>query len=150
VAKLQKMASKVATEGAANLMKYFKNTKTFCSVLEKVKIVSIGEGKCRAEFKVEEIHTNPMGGLHGGMSATLVDTLSTYTLTATLGRPKVSSVTIDMHVSYLKGAKVGDEILINANMVKTGKSMAFFEVEIRNKISGDILVKGKQSQFLVQ
>jgi hypothetical protein len=30
------MASKVATEGAANLMKYFKNTKTFCSVLEKV------------------------------------------------------------------------------------------------------------------
>jgi acyl-coenzyme A thioesterase 13 len=52
--------------------------------------------------------------------------------------------------TYLKGAKVGDEILINANMVKTGKSMAFFEVEIRNKISGDILVKGKQSQFLVQ
>jgi acyl-coenzyme A thioesterase 13 len=52
--------------------------------------------------------------------------------------------------SYLKGAKVGDEILIDANVVKTGKSLAFLEVEIRNKISGDILVKGTQTQFLMQ
>ncbi|CAH1381212.1 unnamed protein product [Tenebrio molitor] len=140
------MASKVTIE-APNLVKFLKNTKTFDKVVEKVNILSVGEGKCTAELKVEESHTNPMGGLHGGMSATLLDCISTYALMSKLGKPGVS---VDIHISYLKGAKVGDEILIDANVVKTGKSLAFLEVEIRNKISGDILVKGTQTQFLMQ
>lgn len=51
---------------------------------------------------------------------------------------------------YIKGAKVGDEIEINANTVKVGKSLAFLEVLIKNKQTGDILVKGSHTKFLLQ
>lgn len=43
-------------------------------------VIELGGGKCIAEMKVEEEHTNILGGLHGGMSATLVDIISTYAL----------------------------------------------------------------------
>lgn len=45
-----------------------------------MKVTALGGGKCTAELKVEEEHTNIYGGLHGGMSATLVDMISTYAL----------------------------------------------------------------------
>lgn len=39
-----------------------------------------GEGTCEAEFKVEPEHANIAGILHGGFSASLVDTISTMAL----------------------------------------------------------------------
>ncbi|KAJ3619561.1 hypothetical protein MTP99_005232 [Tenebrio molitor] len=132
---------------AAGLIKFIKNSKGFDRVLEKVKILSVGGGKCSAEMKVDESHTNPMGGLHGGLSATLVDCISTYALMSKFEGPNVS---VDIHMSYLKGATIGDEILIDANVVSSGKTLAFLDVEIKNKGSGAILVKGSHTKFLVQ
>ncbi|RZC34019.1 4HBT domain containing protein, partial [Asbolus verrucosus] len=116
-----------------------------------LRIISIGEGKLKAELKVDDGHTNPMGGLHGGMSATLVDTLSTFALMSKLGEigPNARHVSVDIHMSYLKGAKVGDEILIEAGVVRSGKSVAFLEAEIRNKATGDLLVKASHTKFIM-
>lgn len=60
-------------------------------------VVSAGDGKCTAEFKVEEEHQNFGGTLHGGFSATLVDGISTLAL-MTYGR-QVPGVSVDMHIS---------------------------------------------------
>jgi Uncharacterized protein, possibly involved in aromatic compounds catabolism len=62
-----------------------------------VKIISGGNGRCTAELTVEPEHENRMGTLHGGLTATLVDTLSTVALvTHKVGVP---GVTVDLHVS---------------------------------------------------
>lgn len=39
----------------------------------QISIVGGGEGKCVAEMKVEKEHLNRGGGLHGGLSSTIVD-----------------------------------------------------------------------------
>jgi acyl-coenzyme A thioesterase 13 len=63
----------------------------------QVNIVSGGEGHCRAELVVEPEHQNKMGTLHGGLTATLVDALSTVALmTHKVGIP---GITVDLHVS---------------------------------------------------
>lgn len=41
--------------------------------LAQVTIVSGGDGKCLAEMKVLPEHLNRGGGLHGGLSSTIVD-----------------------------------------------------------------------------
>jgi len=116
-----------------------------------VNITCLANGKCSAELKVDDEHTNPMGGLHGGFSATLVDCISTYALMSYgKGSSPATSVSVDMHMSYLKGAKKGDDILVDAEVVKTGKSLAFLEVEIKNKATGDVLVKGSHTKFIMQ
>lgn len=70
-----------------------------------MKVISAGDGKCDVEMKVEEEHTNILGTLHGGCTATLVDVISSYAL---LTHPKLvenieafpnSGVSVDIHLS---------------------------------------------------
>ena len=63
-----------------------------------MKILEAGTGRCLAEMTVDEEHTNKNGRLHGGLTATLVDTVSTAALMTTgEGKPGVS---VDMNITY--------------------------------------------------
>lgn len=50
-------------------------------------------------MKVEEEHANPMHGLHGGLSATLIDSITTYALLTYEKSYMVPTVSVDIHVS---------------------------------------------------
>ena len=104
-------------------------------------------GRCIASLKIEEEHTNKFGTLHGGLSAVIVDTVSTMAL-ALPDEPFSFGVSVDMNLTYMKAAKVGDEVLIDAKVIRRGRSLAFLEVELRNKATNDLLVKGSHTKFL--
>lgn len=50
--------------------------------------------------------------------------------------------------SYLKGAKEGDEIVIDANTVRAGRNLAYLECELRNKKDGSLIAKGSQTKYV--
>lgn len=52
------------------------------------------------------------------------------------------------HFSYLKGAREGDTVVIDAKAVKTGRTLVYLECELRNKNTGHILAKGSQTKFV--
>lgn len=116
-------------------------------VLSKVKIVSGGEGKCIAELKVEEEHQNFVGGLHGGMTATMVDVLSTLAMMTHKENPP-PGVTVDLHVSYLKAAKIGDTVLVEASTLKKGKTLAYLHVDLKNKSTNELIAVGSHIKFV--
>lgn len=58
--------------------------------------MSAGQGKCVAEMKVEECHSNVGGTMHGGMTATLVDIVSTLALVTKEGTKPGASVDISV------------------------------------------------------
>lgn len=58
--------------------------------------MSAEDGNCVAELKIAEEHTNPLGGLHGGLSATLIDTVSSWGL---FTRTAVPTVSVDIHAT---------------------------------------------------
>lgn len=63
----------------------------------QVELVSASPGKVVCQMKVEEEHTNRGGTLHGGLTATLVDVISTAALMYTeRGAPGVS---VDMNIT---------------------------------------------------
>ncbi|KAF7265459.1 acyl-coenzyme A thioesterase 13-like [Rhynchophorus ferrugineus] len=132
----------------AELTKILQRTKVFERVLNKIKVLSLENGTCTAELKVEEEHSNILGGLHGGLSATLVDTLSTYALLSHK-HGQVPNVSVNINMEYIKGAKIGDEIQIFANTVRVGKTLAFLEVSIKDKATGKILVKGSHTKYMM-
>ncbi|KAK7043276.1 Acyl-coenzyme A thioesterase 13, partial [Halocaridina rubra] len=103
----------------------------FDTNLSKLRVVAAGDGKCVAEMTVDEDHQNRGGTLHGGLTATLVDVVSTLALMTTdRGTPGVS---VDMNVSYIAAAKLGEDIVIDADTLKVGKTLAFLKVAISNK-----------------
>ena len=53
-----------------------------------------------------------------------------------------------MDLTYMKGAKVGDDVLIDAKLLRKGRNLAFLEVELKNKNTNDVLVKGSHTKFI--
>lgn len=59
-----------------------------------------------------------------------------------------AGVSVDLHVTFLKGAKEDDELVITANTIKCGRTLAFLECEIRNKKCNSLLVRGSHTKFV--
>ncbi|XP_055470502.1 acyl-coenzyme A thioesterase 13 [Psammomys obesus] len=128
------------------IMKAMSKVPGFDSVLEKVSVVSAAPEKVICEMKVEEEHTNKIGTLHGGLTATLIDCISTMALMCTeRGAPGVS---VDLNITYMSPAKIGEEILITAHILKQGRTLAFASVDLTNKSTGKLIAQGRHTKHL--
>lgn len=57
-------------------------------------------------------------------------------------------VTVNLYANYLKSAKEGEEIIVDANVLKVDKQMAFIECVLKNKADGSLVVKGGQTKYV--
>lgn len=133
----------------AEIISRLKNTKGFETIFHSLKIISVGNGNCIAEYKVAEDAINEVKTLHGGFSASLVDSVSTFALYSH-DKVRCSSVSIDLSVSFLKGIKVGDEIVVDARTLSAGKRIGFLTIDIRNKANNELLVKGSHTKYIIR
>ncbi|XP_053874297.1 acyl-coenzyme A thioesterase 13 isoform X1 [Malaclemys terrapin pileata] len=128
------------------MMKSLLSSSNFDRVLSKMTVLSATPGKVVCEMKIEEEHTNRGGTLHGGLTATLVDVVSTAALLYTeRGMPGVS---VDMNITYMSAAKIGEEILITAQILKQGRRLAFASVDVTNKATGKFVAQGRHTKYL--
>ncbi|XP_035285265.1 acyl-coenzyme A thioesterase 13 [Anguilla rostrata] len=128
------------------IMRAMVDSPGFDRVLSKVNILSASPGKVVCEMKVEEEHTNRAGTLHGGLTATLVDIISTTALMYTeRGLPGVS---VDMNITYMNAAKVGEDVVITAQVLKQGRTLAFATVDLTSKATGKLLAQGRHTKHL--
>ena len=128
----------------------FSAASSFNSVLQKVSFVDGDIGRCVASLKIEQEHCNYYGTLHGGCTATLVDVISTYALIEDTEESLTHlGVSVNMNIDYMKAAKLGSEILIDAQLKKRGKQLAFLDVEIRDKEKNDLIAKGSHTKFIM-
>ncbi|XP_070840101.1 acyl-coenzyme A thioesterase 13-like [Chaetodon trifascialis] len=128
------------------IMKTMTNSPGFDRVLTKVDVLSASPGKVVCEMKVEEEHTNRGGTLHGGLTATLVDIISTVAIMNTeRGAPGVS---VDMNITYMNAAKIGEDVLITAQVLKQGRTLAFATVDLTSKVTGKLIAQGRHTKHL--
>ncbi|XP_058141300.1 acyl-coenzyme A thioesterase 13 [Dasypus novemcinctus] len=134
------------TQYVREILKALASARNFDRVLEKVTLVSTAPGKVICEMKVEEQHANKMGTLHGGLTATIIDNISTLALLCTeRGLPGVS---VDMNITYMSPAKIGEDIVITAHVLKQGKTLAFASVDLTNKATGKLIAQGRHTKHL--
>ncbi|KAK2921070.1 hypothetical protein Q8A73_000555 [Channa argus] len=127
-------------------MKELVNNQGFDRVLRKVEVLSAHPGKVVCEMRVEEEHTNRGGMLHGGLTATLVDVISTMAIMYTeRGAPGVS---VDMNITYMNAAKIGEDLLITAQVLKQGRTLAFSTVDLTSKATGKLIAQGRHTKHL--
>ncbi|RUS80953.1 hypothetical protein EGW08_011273 [Elysia chlorotica] len=118
----------------------------FESLFKQMTVVSAGGGKCLCELRVQPKMLNVSGKLHGGVTASLVDAVSTYALTTT-GQGRSGS-SIELSVSYLRPVNLGDDIIIAAQTLRCGKTVAVCTVDVTSKSSGELVAHGKHSKFV--
>ncbi|KAF4100289.1 acyl-coenzyme A thioesterase 13 [Onychostoma macrolepis] len=128
------------------IMRAMVDSPGFDRVLSKVEVLSAAPGKVVCELKVEEEHTNRGGTLHGGLTATLVDVISTTAIMySERGAPGVS---VDMNITYMNAAKIGEDVLITAQVLKQGRTLAFATVDLTNKANGKLIAQGRHTKHL--
>ncbi|XP_054620511.1 acyl-coenzyme A thioesterase 13 [Dunckerocampus dactyliophorus] len=133
-----------------NTIKQIMRTMAECSgfdrVMNKVDLLAASPGKVVCEMRVEEEHTNRLGTMHGGLTATLVDIISTLAIMhSERGAPGVS---VDMNITYMNAAKVGEDVLITAQVLKQGRTLAFATVDLTNKATGKLIAQGRHTKHL--
>lgn len=95
---------------------------------DKIEIVSAENGSMVAKLPVTENLLNSKGGLHGSVSATIVDWAGGMAIAST-GMEK-TGVSTDIHVSYVSTAKLGDVLTIEGNASKVGRNLGFTTVTV--------------------
>lgn len=60
----------------------------------------------------------------------------------------VSLVLLPLPYSYLSPARAGDTLVVTAECLKLGRSIAFASVDIRNKKDGVLVAQGRQTKHL--
>ena len=110
-----------------------------------------GDGRAQRSLVLEEKHTNPNGVVHGGVLTALMDEACGHAVATLRGEEAMRAAphsTVDMNVSFLSGARPGDEIIVEARALRVGRSVAFAEAEVRR--GEDKLIAKGQFTFVVQ
>nr|KAJ0222141.1 hypothetical protein LSAT_V11C200064250 [Lactuca sativa] len=90
---------------------------------------------------------NVGNSLHGGATAALVDVVGSSVI-MTMDSVTTTGVSVEINVSYLDAAFVGDEIEIEAKALRVGKAVAVVSVEFRKKKTGKIIAQGRHTKYL--
>ena len=115
--------------------------------LTGMEVVELEGGKARVRLPVGESVQNAGGMLHGGAVATLVDVVGTLAIMSKDrdGRPGVST---DLNVSWFSPAPGGTSVLVEATVLKSGRTLAFVQVDVRRESDGVLVAQGRMTKFL--
>lgn len=100
------------------------------------------EGRVVMSIKLEDRHMNPGGVVHGGVLTTLMDKATAHTI-ATVRGLEARFATVDMNVSFISGARPGDELQCEARTLRVGDAVAFAEADVRRRGRDDLVAKGR-------
>ncbi|KAI2609874.1 thioesterase family protein [Hypoxylon fragiforme] len=128
------------------------NSAIYNFLLSDVRIVSATKGSVTARLALTRNHMNSGGGIHGAVSAALVDWAGGMAI-ATWDLRRRTGVSADIHVSYLSSAAEGDEIEVTACADKVGGSLAFTRIVIAkvvDGVAGPVVANGSHTKFVRQ
>ncbi|WP_417939764.1 PaaI family thioesterase [Flavobacterium sp. RS13.1] len=96
----------------------------------KGKVLAASESGVEFEFTVRKDMTNPVGMIHGGVMAGMIDDcigVNFFVLGLEYFYP-----TINLNIEYFSGAREGEIIRVKTEVVKLGKTIINIRAEISN------------------
>lgn len=103
-------------------------------------VLSAEEGRLSFKYIIRKEMTNPMGTLHGGVTAAIMDDIIGATMFS-FGEP-VFYTTINNVIDYFAPAKEGDVIIAETSILKKGKQIVNAQCEIWNEDRSKMIAKG--------
>src|SRR6185369_15083771 len=104
-----------------------------------INLKEIGDTYAVMEVTVSKAHCNYFGGAHGGLIATLVDTVSFFP------RPLLPSGTLctttNLNINYVRPAAVGETLTARSELIHLGRRMASLTIRVTNQ-EGKLVAHG--------
>lgn len=111
-----------------------------------IELTEIGERHALMQVTLAERHRNFFGGVHGGLLATLVDTVCFFP------RPLLPSgrevTTSNLSVTYLRGPRLGDVLTARSELLHLGRRTASLSVRVQDQ-GGRLVAHGTATLLLL-
>ena len=104
------------------------------------KLLKAEEGELEFSYLIREEMTNPMGILHGGTTAAIIDD-AVGAAVFSLGKPNMYT-TVNLAVDYFASAKAGETIIAKTAITKNGNQIVNTSCEIWNADKSRMIAKG--------
>ena len=100
-------------------------------------VEEIGPGYARAVKDITAEDANPVGVAHGGCYFSLADTACGSAMSS----HGYLCVTVNSTYNFMRSAKLGDRLVAEARETKSGRTLCFYEVDVRDQ-NGTLLGNG--------
>lgn len=60
----------------------------------------------------------------------------------------VPGVSVNINMTYIKGAREGDVVVVEADTIRAGKNLAFLECSLKHKKDGSVIAKGEHTKYV--
>jgi acyl-CoA thioesterase len=111
-----------------------------------IHLVEIGETYAIMEVVVGDHHKNYFGGAHGGLIATLIDSVSFFS------KPLLPSgkpcTTTNLSINYVRPAALGEKLIARSDITHLGKRTATVSVRVENS-NGKLIAHGTTSLMFI-
>ncbi|MDF2933025.1 MAG: PaaI family thioesterase [Chryseobacterium sp.] len=136
LAKLQSFIGKEFTESPSPFMRWLNPI-----------VISAEEGQIEFQYKVRAEWLNPMGNLHGGVTAAIMDDIIGATMFSLNERSFIT--TINNAIDYFSTAKENDDIIAETKVLKRGKQFVNAQCEIWNADKSRLIARGTSNLFKI-
>lgn len=103
-------------------------------------LLKVEVGELEFSYVIREEMTNPMGILHGGTTAAIIDD-AVGAAVWSLGKPHMYT-TVNLAVDYFASAKAGETIIAKTSITKNGNQIINTACEIWNADRSRMIAKG--------
>ncbi len=129
------------------------NSPLYAHLFGSISVTNASPSRVLVRLPLQQIHLNSKGGLHGSVSATLVDFIGGLAIACSDQRFN-TGVSTDMHISFVGSARAGDVLEIEGRAEKVGGTLAFTRATIRKESKGggegDMVAIGSHTKFVKQ
>ena len=136
---IQRMQARVGqeiTESPSPLSKWLRGT-----------LLKAEPGELTLQFTVREEMTNPMGIIHGGMVAAIIDDVIGMTVFSL--HHEFFYTSVNLNIDFLASAKLGTTITAHSGIVRQGRNIIHAECCVLDT-EGKLLAKGSSNLLVTQ
>lgn len=96
-----------------------------------MKIISVSYGSIRFEATADKRHLNPLGFVHGGFAATVLDSVTGCAIHSTLAH-NCTYATIDLNIKMLKKIPLNKKLIADGKTIHTSSKVGFAEATLKD------------------
>lgn len=111
-------------------------------------VVKVEEGQVTFQARADDSHLNPLGGVHGGFAATVLDSVTGCAVHTMLGAG-VGYGTIDLNIKMIRPVPKDEELLAEGRVMNLSKSLGISEGTLKSK-EGKLLATATATCMIVK
>ncbi|PHR30299.1 MAG: phenylacetic acid degradation protein [Fluviicola sp.] len=114
-----------------------------------IRCVEIGDDYLIATMPVDHRTHQPMGLLHGGASAALIETIGSMGSVLLIDIDKYAPVGLEINANHIGGVKSGS-VRAKGTVIHAGKRTHVWQVDIRDEATDKLVCTGRLTVMIIE